>query len=53
LEEQEEHSSFDPRCYTEEELEVIEAGLRMMLTGGSATPETEIVLPSGKPAKVS
>jgi len=53
LEEQKKRSSFDPRRYTAEELEVIEAGLRMMLTDGSAAPKAEIVPPSGRAAKGS
>ena len=46
LEEQKTRNSFDPRRYIPEELEVIEAGLRMMLTGGSAAPKAEIVPPN-------
>ena len=44
--EPEQRPAFDPRAYSAEDLAVIEAGLRMMLTGGSAAPKAEIVPPS-------
>jgi hypothetical protein len=48
LEEQKKGSSFDPRRYTPAELEVIEAGLRMMLTGGSAPAGPEVIAPGDR-----
>jgi hypothetical protein len=51
--EPEQRPAFDPRAYSAEDLAVIEAGLRMMLTGGSAAPKAEIVAPSGRAAKGS
>jgi hypothetical protein len=39
LEEQKKHSSFDPRRYSEEDLSIIEQGLRLQLAGGSAPAE--------------
>jgi hypothetical protein len=46
--EEQNKSSFDPRRYTEEELEVIEAGLRMTLTGGSAPAGPAVIPPHNR-----
>ena len=37
---------FDPRAYNPADLAVIEAALRLMVAGGSAAAEPEVIAPS-------
>jgi hypothetical protein len=39
---------FDPRAYTPQDLEVIQAGLRLMSAGGSAPAEPELIPPGDR-----
>jgi hypothetical protein len=40
--------AFDPRAYTSADLAVIEAALRLMLAGGSADREAEVIPPGDR-----
>ena len=40
--------AFNPRAYSAADLAVIEAGLKLMLAGGSAPPEPEVSPPSDR-----
>ena len=41
-------SDFDPRAYTAEDLALIEKALKLMLAGGSAPAEPEVILPGDR-----